>query len=66
VIIAEKGALIGFAGKRVIQQTIKQDLPHGFQTAEFQQNKGFVDIVCNRNELRNILYKLLILHGVKS
>lgn len=66
IVIAEKGALIGFAGKRVIQQTIKQDLPHGFQTAEFQQEKGFVDIVCNRNELRSLLYKLLILHGVKS
>lgn len=62
IIIAEKGALIGFAGQRVIQQTIQQDLPIGFQTAEFQLEKGFVDLVATRKDLKPILYKLLSLH----
>lgn len=62
IIVSESGALIGFAGKRVIEQTIKEELPKDFQTAEFQLEKGFVDIVTNRNELRDLLIKLLDLH----
>ncbi|MGA9408099.1 MAG: acetyl-CoA carboxylase, carboxyltransferase subunit beta [Bacteroidota bacterium] len=57
--IAEPGALIGFAGPRVIKQTIGKDLPPGFQKAEFVQEKGFIDLVVNRKELRETLSKLL-------
>jgi len=57
--IAEPGALIGFAGPRVIKQTIGQDLPEGFQRAEFLLEKGFIDIVCKRSELRDLLIRLL-------
>lgn len=66
IIIAEKGALVGFAGKRVIEQTIRQKLPPNFQTAEFAQSCGFVDIVTERAELKNLLYQLLLMHGGKS
>lgn len=62
IIIAEKGALIGFAGERVIKQTIKQDLPEGFQTAKFQLAHGQVDMVINRRLLRKTIYRLLRLH----
>ena len=62
IIISEKNALIGFAGQRVIKQTINQDLPKGFQTAEFQLQKGFVDIIVERKEIRTLLQKLLQLH----
>lgn len=57
--IAEPGALIGFAGPRVIEQTIKQTLPEGFQTAEFLQEHGMIDIVVPRNKLREILINIL-------
>jgi len=50
--VAEPGALIGFAGPRVIEQTVKQTLPEGFQRAEFLQTKGAVDFICDRRELR--------------
>ncbi len=63
IIIAENNALIGFAGPRVIEQTIKQKLPEGFQRAEFLKECGFVDIVVERPEMRNTLYKLLKVHG---
>ncbi len=64
VIVAEPGALIGFAGPRVIEQTIKQSLPAGFQTSEFLLEHGFVDIVRPRSELRETLHQLLThLHG---
>ncbi|MFV0499271.1 MAG: acetyl-CoA carboxylase, carboxyltransferase subunit beta [Bacilli bacterium] len=63
IIIAENNALIGFAGPRVIEQTIKQKLPEGFQRAEFMKECGFIDIVVERNEMRNVLYKLLKVHG---
>ncbi len=66
VIIAEKSALIGFAGARVIKQTINQDLPKGFQTDEFQLKHGQVDMVIGRKDMRKTLYQLLQLHGVKS
>lgn len=60
--IAEKGALIGFAGQRVIEGTLKEKLPPGFQRAEFQQEKGFVDMVVHRSELKNTLSFLLKTH----
>ena len=63
VILAEPGALIGFAGPRVIRQTIHQTLPQGFQRAEFLQEHGFVDEVVPRAELRDTLARLLRLHG---
>ena len=66
VIIAEKGALIGFAGKRVIEQTIKQKLPKDFQTAEFAEEHGFVDMIILRKQLKETLTKLLIMHGCKE
>ena len=53
VIVAEPGALIGFAGPRVIQQTIKQELPEGFQTSEFLLEHGMVDMVVHRKELKS-------------
>jgi len=62
ILIAEPKALIGFAGPRVIEQTIRQKLPAGFQRAEFQLEKGFVDIICDRRELRALLSRLLSLH----
>jgi acetyl-CoA carboxylase carboxyl transferase subunit beta len=58
--IAEPGALIGFAGPRVIKQTIGQDLPEGFQRSEFQLKHGFVDAVVNRNEMKESLLKILV------
>ncbi len=62
ITIAEPNALIGFAGPRVIEQTIKQKLPEGFQRAEFQQDQGFVDQVVPRSEMRSTLARLLKLH----
>ncbi|HXH39159.1 MAG TPA: acetyl-CoA carboxylase, carboxyltransferase subunit beta [Thermoanaerobaculia bacterium] len=59
VIIAEPGAVIGFAGPRVIKQTIGQDLPEGFQTAEFLLEHGMVDTVIPRSELRDSAAQLL-------
>ena len=61
IIIAEPGALIGFAGQRVIEQTIGSSLPDGFQRAEFLLEKGSVDMVVNRNELKKTLSDLLTL-----
>lgn len=57
--LAEPGALIGFAGPRVIRETIKRDLPEGFQTAEFLLENGFVDLVVNRKDLRETIGDLL-------
>ena len=62
IILAEPGALIGFAGPRVIRQTIGQELPEGFQRAEFQMEHGFVDAVVPRTEMRDTLARLLRLH----
>lgn len=59
VIIAEPGALIGFAGPRVIQQTIRQSLPEGFQRAEFLLDHGMVDLVTDRREQREVLAQLI-------
>ncbi|MBE0465684.1 MAG: acetyl-CoA carboxylase carboxyltransferase subunit beta [Candidatus Desulforudis sp.] len=62
IILAEPGALIGFAGPRVIEQTIRQKLPDGFQQAEFMQEHGFVDVVMPRNRLRDTIIKILDMH----
>ena len=62
VILAEPGALIGFAGPRVIQQTIGETLPEGFQRAEVQREHGFVDAVVPRPRMRETLSQLLRLH----
>lgn len=62
VILAEPGALIGFAGPRVIQQTIGERLPEGFQRAEYLEEHGFVDAVVPRGKLREALGRLLRLH----
>ena len=59
VILAEPGALIGFAGPRVIKQTIGEDLPEGFQRAEFLQEKGFVDHIVPRENMKEILSNLI-------
>jgi len=61
IIIAEPGALIGFAGQRVIEQTIGSALPDGFQRAEFLLEKGAVDMIVNRNELKKTLSDLFTL-----
>jgi acetyl-CoA carboxylase carboxyl transferase subunit beta len=50
--IAEPGALIGFAGPRVIKETIKRDLPKGFQTSEFVLEHGFLDFIVNRGQMK--------------
>ena len=63
IILAEPGALIGFAGPRVIQQTIGETLPEGFQRAEFQLEHGFVDQVVPRSQLRDTLIQVLQLHA---
>jgi acetyl-CoA carboxylase carboxyl transferase subunit beta len=63
VTMAEPGALIGFAGPRVIEQTIRQKLPAGFQTAEFLLQHGMIDMVVPRRELRVTLARLLRLYG---
>jgi len=61
IIIAEPGALVGFAGQRVIEQTIGSALPDGFQRAEFLLEKGSIDMIVNRNELKKTLSDLLTL-----
>ena len=57
--VAEPGALVGFAGPRVIEETIKQELPQGFQSAEFLEEHGMVDLVVDRRELKTTLARLL-------
>lgn len=59
VILAEPGAVIGFAGARVIKQTIGQDLPEGFQTAEFLLEHGMIDAVVPRSQLRQTTSRLI-------
>lgn len=66
VIMAEPGALIGFAGPRVIRQTIGQELPKGFQTAEFLLEHGFVDGIVKRENLRKTIYFLVKAHQCKD
>lgn len=63
IIIAEPNALIAFAGRRVIEQTIKQQLPEGFQRAEFLLQKGFVDMVVDRKVMKATLTEILKMHS---
>ncbi|MBE6023598.1 MAG: acetyl-CoA carboxylase carboxyltransferase subunit beta [Cellulosilyticum sp.] len=63
IILAEPGALVGFAGPRVIEQTIKQKLPDGFQRAEFLLEKGQIDAIVKRSDLRQTLSQLLRFHA---
>ena len=65
LILAEPKALIGFAGRRVIEQTLREKLPDNFQTAEYLQDHGFVDTIVPRTQLRSTLASLLRLHGCK-
>lgn len=62
IIISEPGTLIGFAGRRVIEQTIKQKLPEDFQSAEFLLEHGFLDKIVERKELKKTLYKIIDMH----
>ncbi len=66
VIMAEPGALIGFAGPRVIKQTIGQELPEGFQTAEFLQEHGIIDGIVKRENLKKTIYFLIKAHQCKE
>jgi acetyl-CoA carboxylase carboxyl transferase subunit beta len=65
LILAEPKALIGFAGRRVIEQTLREKLPDDFQTAEYLLDHGFVDVIVSRPKLRETLASLLRLHGVQ-
>ena len=66
IILAEPNALIGFAGARVIKQTIGEDLPEGFQRAEFLLEKGFVDNIVDRSNLKSTLIKIFTIFGFES
>ena len=66
IILSEPNALIGFAGRRVIENTIKETLPDNFQKSEFLLEKGFIDKIIDRTELRTYVYKILKLHGVEG
>ncbi|WP_166244753.1 acetyl-CoA carboxylase, carboxyltransferase subunit beta [Paenibacillus turpanensis] len=66
IILAEPGAIVGFAGRIVIEQTIRQKLPENFQTAEFNLEHGQVDKVVERKDMRNVLAQLLSMHAVKG
>ena len=62
IILAEPNALIGFAGPRVIEQTIKQKLPEGFQSSEFLLEHGFIDKIVERKDMRETIANLIRLH----
>ena len=66
LILAEPKALIGFAGRRVIEQTLREKLPDNFQTAEYLLEHGFVDVIVKRKDLKDTLTKILKIHGVKE
>jgi acetyl-CoA carboxylase carboxyl transferase subunit beta len=67
VVMAEPGALIGFAGPRVIEQTVREKLPEGFQRAEFLLEKGALDMIVDRRQLRDRLAAVLtLLQGVPA
>ena len=66
ITLAEPGALIGFAGPRVIEQTIHAKLPKGFQRSEYLESHGFVDKIVPRSEMRSTLIDLLRLHNQKT
>ena len=63
ITLAEPKALIGFAGPRVIEQTIGKKLPEGFQRAEFLEEHGFIDAIVKRDEMKDVLGRLLLLHS---
>ena len=63
IIISEPGTLIGFAGRRVIEGTISEKLPEGFQRAEFLLEHGFLDLIVPRDQMRNTLGELLLIHN---
>lgn len=62
IVLAEPRAMIGFAGQRVIKQTIGEELPEGFQTAEFLLEHGFIDKIVERKDLKDTIYKLIMFH----
>src|SRR5207248_5806035 len=62
VLVSEPGALIGFAGRKVIEQTIRQKLPEAFQTAGFLMEHGMLDLVEPRENMRHVLRKVLSMH----
>lgn len=66
IILAEPGAMIGFAGPRVIEQTIGESLPEGFQTAEFLLEHGFIDKIVERKEMKDTISKLIEYHKIKK
>ena len=66
IIISEPNTLIGFAGPRVIEQTINQKLPEGFQSSEFLLEHGFIDMIVNRKEMKNVLHRLLSMHNLAN
>lgn len=66
IILAEPKALVGFAGRRVVEQTTKSRLPDNFQSAEFLLEHGFVDAIIPRDELRDSLSNLLNIHSKKG
>ncbi len=66
IILSEPNALVGFAGRRVIENTINETLPKDFQRAEFLMDKGFIDAIVERKNLRSTIYNILVLHGVKK
>jgi acetyl-CoA carboxylase carboxyl transferase subunit beta len=66
LILAEPKALIGFAGRRVIEQTLREKLPEGFQTAEYLREHGFVDAIVDRTQLKGTLASLLRMHGCRQ
>ena len=66
LILAEPNSLIGFAGKRVIKQTIGEELPEDFQTSEFLLKRGFVDYIVNRNDMKNTISDLILFFNKKD
>lgn len=66
IILSEPNALIGFAGRRVIENTIKESLPDDFQKAEFLLKKGFIDAIIDRRHLRKEIYNILSIHEVRN
>ena len=65
IIMAESQALVGFAGRRVIESTVREKLPDDFQKAEFLQEHGFVDLIVERSQIQATVGQLLALHGGK-
>jgi acetyl-CoA carboxylase carboxyl transferase subunit beta len=62
IIIAEPNVLVGFAGRRVIESTINEQLPDDFQKSEFLLKHGFIDLICKRSEIKNTISKILKFH----